>query len=222
MPTSPKPFPPKVAPHLVGALRSATAPIHQAVERLPVMARLTSPAVGPVDYRRYLAAMAGVYGGMEPTLFATLAASLPSERIAALCLRPKYPALEADLAANGLMPPVPVRTPSESRGVSSPLTLSAALGGLYVLEGATLGGRVILRQLRRSLGERLVGDTFLAFHGDQASGVWKAFSHTLEDLVAEGLVVPNHTINAACSVFDQVYRMLASVTMSDADERPRR
>ena len=214
-----KPFPPKVAPRLMGALRSATAPIHHAVERLPVMTRLTSPDVTLADYRRYIAAMADVYGRLEPALFATLETTLSGARIAALRLTPKYPALVSDLAVNTLRPPTPIVTPAAPGIAPPPLTLSAALGGLYVLEGATLGGRVIVRQLRRRLGERLVADAFLDFHQDQASAVWKGFSQTLEGLVTEGLVAPAQTIQAACAVFDQVYRMLAAVAVNEAPER---
>ena len=176
------------------------------------MVRLTSPDVGPADYRRYLTAMARVYGGLEPPLFAVVAAELPDAAVAALCLRPKYPALLADLAANGLAPPVLAAAPLTAD--PHPATLSTALGGLYVLEGATLGGRIIVRQLRRLLGERLVGDAFMDFHGDQASAVWKGFSQALDCLVADGLVVPGQAITAACAAFDQVYRMLAPVEMS--------
>jgi heme oxygenase (biliverdin-IX-beta and delta-forming) len=206
-----KPFPPKVSAGLVGALRSATASIHHAVEELPVMVRLTSPAVGPADYRRYLVAMAGVYGSMEPPLFAVVTAGLPAPAVTALCLRPKYPALRADLAASGLV--APVLAPLTA--APHPATLSTALGGLYVLEGATLGGRIIVRQLRRLLGEGLLGDAFLDFHGEQASAVWKGFGQSLERLVADGLVVPGQTITAACAAFDRVYRRLAQVDMND-------
>lgn len=208
-----KPFPPKFAPGLIGALRSATAPIHQAVERLPVMVRLTSPAVDPADYRRYLSAMARVYGGLEPGLFAAVAVGLPGKGVALLGLRPKYPALQADLAANGLAPPAAGALADELACAD----LSAALGGLYVLEGATLGGRIIVRQLRGLLGDRLIGDTFLDFYGDEASAVWKGFGSALEDLSAEGLVVAGHAITGACAAFDQIYRMLARVDMSDCE-----
>jgi len=212
-----KPFPPKEAPGLVGALRSATADLHQAVERLPVMTRLTAAAVDPADYRRYLSAMALVYGGLEPRLFAALTAGLSQEWLVALGLRPKYPALQADLAANGLRVParVPVLVVSPADGQRG--ALSAALGGLYVLEGATLGGRLIVRQLRRQLGGQLVGATFLDFHGDQAAAAWKGFSRALEALASARLVVTEQSIVGARAVFGQVYRILAEVDMSPCD-----
>jgi heme oxygenase len=181
------------------------------VERLPIMTRLTSPAVTVADYGRYLRAIARVYGSLEPPLFATLAAGLTPAQVKALGLRPKLPALRLDLAALGLEPPAPGPGPV-------PAELNLALGGLYVLEGATLGGRVIARHLRRHLGEPLVGGTFLDFHGDQAAAAWRRFGRALEALATEGLLIPDQAGRGACTVFAQVWRMLA--LPDDATESP--
>jgi heme oxygenase (biliverdin-IX-beta and delta-forming) len=204
-----KPCPAKDAPGLIGALRSATAYQHQAVEYLPVMLRLTSATVTPEDYRQYLSAIAAVYGTVEPALFAALAAGLPPERVSVLGLKPKFAALVADLQTNGL--PIPPSEPPRA----PPMTLSTALGGLYVLEGATLGGRIILRQLRRLLGERLVGDAFLDFHGERASAVWKGFGQCVDGLAAEGLIDPAQTIDGARTVFNAIYSMLEAADSTD-------
>jgi|PlaIllAssembly_1097288.scaffolds.fasta_scaffold04397_6 heme oxygenase len=87
-PQSP-PAQPEPSHGVLAALRAATAPTHQAVERLPIMARLNSPAVTAADYCRYLRAMARVYGSLEPPLYAAVGAGLSPARVEALgcCLQ---------------------------------------------------------------------------------------------------------------------------------------
>ena len=61
-----------------------------------------------------------------------------------------------------------------------PSSRAEALGMLYVLEGSTLGGRLILRELAR----RGVEDTDLAFldpYGAETGRLWRGFLQVLED-----------------------------------------
>jgi len=219
MPSLTPSLPKTAATGLIVALRLATAATHQAVELLPGMVRLTGPDPSPADYRRYLRLMARVYGTLEPSLYAALSApgapgasaadrrspGLAAERIAALGLRPKFPALCADLAMHGLAPP------AVAPDLLSPPDLNTALGGLYVLEGSTLGGRVVARHLRKHLGDPLPGATFLDFHGDQAVAHWKRLGLVLDGLAADGLIDPDCVIAGACAVFQEVYTMLATL-----------
>ena len=227
---SPTPIAPDTgAPALIVALRLATAATHQAVERLPGMVRVTGPDPSLADYRRYVRLMARVYGTLEASLYGALSApvapeapgagaadhppsGLAAERIAALGLRPKFPALCADLAAHGLEPP------TVAPDALSPPDLNTALGGLYVLEGSTLGGRVVARHLRKHLGDPLPGASFLDFHGDQASAHWKRLGLALEGLAADGLIEREAVVAGARAVFQEVYRILA--TLDDDQPAP--
>ncbi len=61
-----------------------------------------------------------------------------------------------------------------------PLTSEAeALGALYVLEGATLGGRIIRRELAVR-GASLTGLEFLDPYGEAAGDRWRSFLAVLE------------------------------------------
>ncbi|WP_295456595.1 biliverdin-producing heme oxygenase [uncultured Thiodictyon sp.] len=214
MPSLTPPRSPEPTPSLIVALRLATAPIHEAVERLPGMVRLTGPDVTLADYRRYLSTMAQVYGTLEPPLYAALGALCggpASTRPVTLGLRPKYPVLCADLAAHSLAPP------RLARDEQAPPDLNTAVGGLYVLEGSTIGGRVVARHLRKCLGDPLPGGGFLDFHGDQASAHWKGFGLALEGLRAEGLVDAEQVIAGACTVFRRVYALLATMDQAGSD-----
>jgi heme oxygenase len=145
-------------------LRSHTAELHARTEELPLMRGLF-PAT-PEHYLRYLQALRIVYDALEPPLYA----ALPAELVDDLGVTPKLPALARDLAAlrarlgeTGLGTGLGTRLGTESGTsglatdlpVPDPMVLpqaaeqriGAALGGLYVIEGATLGGQVIARRL---------------------------------------------------------------------------
>lgn len=198
---------------LIVALRHATADRHAAVERLPLMRALMAPTVTWGDYRLYIERMAQVYGTLEPPLLANLDEALAGHPDLRPALRPKLPALLADLAALGSSPP--------SITVSRrPGDLSRALGGLYVLEGATLGSRVIARHLRRHLGQGgqgaggpLGSAAFMALHDDpqgpSASRAWREFGDGLDALVELGLIAPDRVIESAQVVFERVHQILA-------------
>lgn len=201
-PEPPNPTAPDSTPvDLPTALRRATAGAHAAVERLPLMCRLTSPAVTREDYRDYLQVMAGLYAPLEPSLYAQLTEPL-RERLG---LRPKLPALRHDLEEQGGV--WVTAAPLEAAPwIDRPDGLSAAVGGLYVLEGATLGGRTIARQLRRVLGDGLGSATFLDFHGADTSAAWKTFSGALKALAGRGQIQPEVVIAGALEVFGHVHQ----------------
>jgi len=60
-------------------------------------------------------------------------------------------------------------------------TFAHALGALYVVEGSTLGGRVILRDVERRLGQQITGATRFFGGGGMAAGpVWQQFRTALD------------------------------------------
>jgi heme oxygenase len=191
---------------LMARLRSATAGVHAATEDLPLMRALLDPAVTIPDYRRYLEALYGVYLAVEPALYAALPPSLPAR----LGVQQKLPALRQDLARLGMVPsPLPAGwTSSLRRSIDGP---GAALGGLYVLEGATLGGRVIARRLRRALGADAAALPFAFLDGRQREpgAAWRAFGAALEQAAADRGVPPAAVVAGAVAVFEAMHRALA-------------
>lgn len=196
---------------LIATLRRATAPQHAAVEALPAMVALMSPAVTWDDYGSYLQRMTRVYGALEPGLLAVLDEGLAPCPDLRPHLRPKLPLLRADLAALGLpAPPIPVPPRIGC--------LSEAMGGLYVLEGASLGARVIGRHLRRhlpgALGEALEAVAFLGCRDDpQGPSValaWRQFGASLEALAEGGRIDRESVVAGARAVFERVHRILGA------------
>jgi heme oxygenase len=209
MQDSPDKTGPATSARLAVVLRRATAETHQAVERLPLMTRLTSPTVAREDYLDYLHALAEVYAALEGRLLDALDEEIRND----LGIRPKLPAILADLAEQD-QPHVP-----HASAQVPPSDAAAALGGLYVLEGATLGGRVIAKHLRRCLGPALGSATFLDFHGEHSSAAWKRFASILDSLPAHGRMDPAQVISGARATFTVVHRMLEGADARSAPAR---
>ncbi|QGU32482.1 biliverdin-producing heme oxygenase [Thermochromatium tepidum] len=184
------------------ALRRATAEIHAEIEQLPLMARLTSKAVILDDYRRYLRAILSVYAPLEQILYARLDDTTRDR----LGIMPKLPALIADMEEQGLT--FNSATLAFAPGPALLDDLSTTVGGLYVLEGATLGGRTIARHLRGIIGAPLGSTRFLDFHGQNTATAWKRFTGGLNALVAQKVLVPDRVIAGALTVFAHIHTQI--------------
>jgi heme oxygenase len=141
------------------ALKQATAEHHERLERrVDIQAR-----VGSRDaYRDLLERFYGFYRPLERRLEPF---GLPVE--------PKLPLLVADLAELGADPdelPLAARVPDVR-------SERDALGVLYVLEGATLGGAVIAKLARRELG---VTAAFFGAYGRDKARRWREFGAVVE------------------------------------------
>jgi heme oxygenase len=129
------------APSLLEALRSGTGQLHVALEkRLPFF----SPQLDAAWYRRLLQAYYGFYRPMESTLYD--AGLIPGGFDQAL--REKTPTLHTDLIALGVANQAIAALPL-CLALPRLDTPAACLGALYVLEGATLGGQVLRREMAR-------------------------------------------------------------------------
>ena len=77
-----------------------------------------------------------------------------------------------------------------------------ALGVLYVLEGATLGGQIINRHLRDRLGvEPGTGASFFSGYGPKTGEMWKEFGQTVQAF-AETNGGQDRMIESARQAFD--------------------
>ena len=152
-------------------LRSETAPQHQQLEQNPLSAALMRPDVRKDDYAAYLSYMYRVIEYCEQTVFPAI------KDIADTSGRHKLPALAADLAFLG-------KTPHSEDFVITPGPLSAAqaMGYMYVIEGSTLGGRVILKHISKTIPVNATAGAAY-FHGyeDETGSRWKNFLQELTD-----------------------------------------
>ncbi|WP_296701380.1 biliverdin-producing heme oxygenase [Thiocapsa sp. UBA6158] len=152
-------------------LRSATAPLHRQAE-----AALNFPACVH-DRASYVATLVGFYG-----LYAPLEQALSLQRgweCLGLNLRERVHSsrLVRDLAILGSWPPPSIMASTVGWLTSFP----QALGALYVLEGSTLGGQVILRHLEARSAEIPTDATcFFSGHGAQTGAMWKSMVEALD------------------------------------------
>ena len=158
-------------------LKHATASLHEDIERASPLARedLTLE-----EYRLALQTLWGYYSALEPQLegvFALAASPLS---------RKKVPWLAADLDS---LNDGPTQHRVSALGGSVPRVecLGSALGCAYVLEGATLGGRVLYRRFSTRWGlsaER--GARFVYGYGERTGEMWRQFVDTINSVPLDG------------------------------------
>jgi heme oxygenase len=158
---------------MLPALKAATADHHMRVEAaMPSLDELATPA----GYAAALRALHAFHATWEPALWHAPGLAALGLHAAA---RRKLPALERDRAELGIEaarpgPPAPPQPDT-----------AAARGALYVLEGATLGGRVIQRRVAGPLGltpER--GGAYYHGYGADTGARWNAFGDAVRAYVS--------------------------------------
>ena len=160
-------------------LRAATSHCHRRLEkRLGIAQRFANRNT----YRDYLEAMFGYCAPVEQALsrhpIRHVVTDLRERRKAAL--------LVADLQALGATPEGIASLP---RCLQLPACQdeAAALGALYVLEGATLGGQVLQAMVRQRLQlTPQSGASYLSSYGPNVAPMWQRFCSIVEDWCADG------------------------------------
>jgi len=149
-------------------LRTRTQPQHQCAEAAPAMRRIFAPDYRLDEYAALLRRLAGLYTWLEETIYT----ELPPDLFATLGPPARRKRLMRDLAALGGEEPV------HGRAREAPSSVAGRLGGLYVVEGAALGGRVIHRRLSSHFHGR--ANAALSFYAGEGTGVecgrrWRRF-----------------------------------------------
>ena len=165
-------------PYIRPRLRQVTQDLHSSVER---RFALKSRTWTNASYRMLLARLWGFYAPFESAL-----AGLDWRGSGILLEdRRKLPWLEADLFYLG-MTRASIASLNRCHDLPRISNVHDGLGALYVLEGSTLGGQVILRTLQSQLDiSPLAGGQFFASYGKQIGAMWRGYLGALE--VAGGL-----------------------------------
>lgn len=158
------------SPALMARLNTATAAIREEHDIL-------SGRVSWLDYRLFLVRLYGFHATIEAGLgaFRPLASVVPDA-----ALRNHKAALIAhDLVALGLERRELVQLPRMTLG--APLTLPDALGWTYVVESATVSGKLLARRLARQLPEEIQrASAYLGCYGDEAPTRWRELGEALD------------------------------------------
>ena len=123
--------------------------------------------------------------------------------------RRKVPWLVEDLRYLGCDPAALDQIP-RCREIPATGQLSSALGCLYVLEGATLGGKVIRPHVEQRLGLGPGrGCTFFSSYGDEVGDMWQRFCRILCNFTAATPDVNDEIVDAAADTFTSFDRWVA-------------
>jgi heme oxygenase len=160
-------------PSLSDELRLRSAPLHEDAE---VLLKLPGAIRDRQDYGAWLGRFYGLYEPLERRL-----ADFPEwEAFGIPVAAPSHSALLArDIMTLGADPgAIPRAAAAMLPQLSS---FGHALGALYVLEGATLGGRIILRDLQVRIGDPVDrASRFFGGRGEAAGPMWRCFRTALD------------------------------------------
>lgn len=176
-------------------LRSKTAHSHQLIEQNSISQLLMGQSVTITQYALYLSRMYNFVYGFEKMVFPLL----NQYKLLQLDDRRKSHLIQADLTMmnhSAVQPFV-----NDELFSAHYQTVSAALGGMYVLEGSTLGGQIISKHLSKILGDSVAGKTtYLMAYTGQTGSMWKIF---LQLLCEEGEIHGNEDeiIDSAVNTF---------------------
>ena len=182
-------------------LRAETRAEHTAIESALGLMR---DDLTLADYQRLLEQYHAFYAPVE----ATLACVLPSAKLGLdFEERRKLHWLRADLDALGGRP---ADTLIDCNALPMLRTPAQAVGCLYVLEGATLGGQVIGRHVRRTLGLTPVsGARFFHGNGARTAQMWLAFRAALQGFAANPATA-DAVVESATATFGSLRRWCSS------------
>lgn len=175
------------APDVLSTLKSRTQGYHREIE---TVVNLMDPNMTLAEYGRLLQIFHGFYSPME----ATAAKHFDAETLARFDFenRRKTAWLRSDLQAFNLEPDMAHQAELPPLG-----TYPQVLGAFYVMEGATLGGQHIARQVAQRFGltpEK--GCAFFSSYQEKRMPMWKAYQ---DALVA--CDEPDALADAACETF---------------------
>ncbi|MBX3290861.1 MAG: biliverdin-producing heme oxygenase [Acidobacteria bacterium] len=189
-------------------LKEATRDQHDALESaVDVMNRSLALA----DYKEMLVKFYRFYSAVEPTL---PAADLLANGFD-IGPRQKLPFLVADLRHLGVLNGDEAEI--EKWDDIPDLTDTArAFGGIYVMEGATLGGQVITRHLKEHLDiTPETGGAFFNSYGKEVGPMWKEFGAAVTAF-SEANGREDDTVQAARETFDAFRRCFEEGAKAEA------
>lgn len=185
-------------------LRAATQPDHTRLEQLPRLRALAGDDLRPTPYAELLALYYGYYEPLERQLAAHPLWTRCGFDFEA---RRKLPLIARDLTSLGWSDLALAALP---RHQAPPLGDDAqALGRLYVLEGATLGGQILARHVRARLGYGpACGAAFFGGYGEAVGPMWQAVCRLLVAHCGPDQVDPA-LVNAARATFAELAAWLS-------------
>jgi len=161
---------------LMQKLKAATRADHDRMELVSHSEQIAAGTLTRALYFELVLKQHYIHQKLEPLV----AEALPKQWKTALAFeqRIKLPLLEKDMAINGLGPQM-LQVPDIA--LPDLPAVAQAAGCLYVMEGATLGGMVIVKKLRQNPHlEGIPAFHYYSCYGDQTGPFWKNFASTMD------------------------------------------
>lgn len=158
-------------------IKARTLESHIKLEKSPLLSLLSTQQIDLPSYRLILSLFYGYFHPLEQKLDAIAGIRLyltdyETRRKSSLLLS-DLRALRAQSVTDAALPLCPDLPPVSDE--------AEAFGCLYVMEGATLGGKFIARQLHHQLGlTASSGAAFFNGYGEETGLRWKKFQHALQ------------------------------------------
>lgn len=157
-------------------LKQNTAEFHDAAEKLFSSDKIFKKTFTLEDYKKIINTNYLMLLHSEDKIFDSLSDRI-SEKLH-LDKRIKLPLIEKDLASLSL----------KNQSVNHNLEFNnenEALGAMYVIEGSTLGGNVIAKQLSKTEGFDEVTFNFFGCYQENTGPMWKNFKEVLDTEITE-------------------------------------
>ena len=176
-------------------LKTKTALAHKKLENLPVSSSILSPNMKIEDYAHYLKLMYNVHDNVEKNIFPLLSPVIDDVKE-----REKKHLIEQDLAFLKYEKPV-ANVVFNTENLSIPF----ALGIVYVVEGSTLGGRFILKNIETIPGlDNGKGVSYFAGYGNKTGSNWKNFLNKVTEYEEENNC-QDEIVKGALYAFDCIH-----------------
>ncbi len=181
---------------LLDKIKQQTAQNHAAMENSILMKPIINRELSLDSYKKILTKFYGFFQPLENSInrFSDIPNYLPD-----LETRRKSLAIKEDLHRLGYKNEIDICT-----DLPEITTLSQALGCLYVMEGSTLGGRMISKIIKESLLlDKDSGVSFFSGYGEETGKKWKLFCQALT-VFSTAAKDDNTIINAANETFIKI------------------
>jgi len=180
-------------------LKEATKINHDELEQLMFVNEIMNGTLSVEQYQQILITNYVIHKAYEDELFNNLSAAV-AEKLN-INRRHKLAALAADLQE--LQTDIPVVTQQD---ITFEKNDPSILGAMYVMEGATLGGSVIVKRLQTNLQLNNLGLNFNYYqvYGSNLIPYWKSFC---EELNQQPESAYGAALNSAQKMFDVIARV---------------
>ncbi|MBE9461268.1 biliverdin-producing heme oxygenase [Dyadobacter subterraneus] len=177
-------------------LRGQTSESHDNLEENKYSKVILDPVVKMSDYQLYIAKLYGVTKACENDIYPAISSVLTD-----IGQRFKSQLIEDDLRKTGFSKEQVANLPVFK---FNPSSTADALGTMYVLEGSTLGGKILYKHINQVLRlNEETGASYFYGYGQQTGLLWKTFISTLANYAVEENC-EQQIISSAISTFNAI------------------